>query len=204
VSSVVFICNLALSNLGKDNIEALSDSGAEARACRQFYEITRNLLLEAYPWRWAEKVQSMAEVVNAIPGDWAFAYNRPEDCVKVLSVHPDRGSALAAGNLPARGADYRYGVPYDISGPNIYCDLSPAFLRYTKRATDPTQYPATFIDALSWQLSVRLAMPLTRDKNVRSDAWAVAKQMSSEAMVNDANEVRETSDHDGDLEGARS
>ena len=44
-------------------------------------------------------------------------------------------------------------------------------------------------------LAVRLAMPLTRDPKIRSDAWQVASQMTGAAQMADANETRETSDH---------
>ncbi len=44
MASVVSICNLALSNIGKDNINALTDAGAEARACSQFYEHVRDMM----------------------------------------------------------------------------------------------------------------------------------------------------------------
>ena len=46
MSSVIAICNLALSNVGKDNISSLDEAGAEARACRQFYDLTRDALLQ--------------------------------------------------------------------------------------------------------------------------------------------------------------
>ncbi|MBB3137819.1 hypothetical protein FHS26_005587 [Rhizobium pisi] len=49
----------------------------------------------------------------------------------------------------------------------IYCNVSPAYLNFTERLIDPTKYPPLFVDALSWHLAVRLAMPLTRDPQVR-------------------------------------
>jgi hypothetical protein len=64
MSSIVSICNLALSNLGKDNISALTDEGAEARACNQFYDHVRDTLLQVYPWSFAGKTASLAEVTN--------------------------------------------------------------------------------------------------------------------------------------------
>src|SRR6187402_875820 len=89
MSSIVSICNLALSHLGKDNISALSDAGAEARACNQFFEITRDTLLQVYPWRFAGKTASLAEITNDKPGSWAYAYNRPTDCLKIRWLRPE-------------------------------------------------------------------------------------------------------------------
>ena len=199
MSSVVFICNLALSNIGKTNIVALSEASAEARACNQFYEHSRDLLLQQYPWRFAGKTASLAELTNDKPGRWAHAYQRPTDCLKVRWLRP----SYSEDDYQPTTVKTETGYPHDIEGQTIYTDLSPAFLRYTQRLTDPTKFTALFIDALSWHLAVRLAMPLTRDPKARADAWAVAKQMQASAEMHDANEVRENSDHESDLIEAR-
>lgn len=190
MASEVAICNLALSNIGKQNISALTDAGAEARACRQFYEHTRDTLLQAYPWRFAGKTQSMAETTNDREGAWLYAYTRPTDCLKVRWLRPEYSLTEPA---PTRQSEVT--TPYDMEGGLIYTDLSPAFLRYTFKLTDPELFSPMFTDAFGWHLAVRLAMPLTRDPKVRADAWQVAQQMTAAAQVADANEFHETSDH---------
>lgn len=195
MTSVVSICNLALSNLGKDNINALSDAGAEARACRQFYEQTRDALLQVYPWRFAGKTQSLAEIANTEAGKWRYAYSRPNDCLKVRWIRP----AYAVDDPCVQTHQEEIGNPYDMEGEAIFCNLSPAFLRYTVRLTDPTKYSPLFVETLSWHLATRLAMPLTRDLKQRNDAYQLSMQTRSTAEVADANEVRETSDHDSEL-----
>ncbi|RWF70085.1 MAG: hypothetical protein EOQ34_19885 [Mesorhizobium sp.] len=197
MASIVSICNLALSNLGKDNISALTDAGAEARACNQFYDQTRDALLQGYPWRFAGKTASLAEVTNDKPGAWKYAYRYPTDCLKVRYLRP-----AYVENDPtdysAAQAD-SFGFAHEIEGQTIYCDLSPAFLRYTFRNVDPTKYPPLFIEALSWHLAVRFAMPLTRDPKMRADAFQLAQQTQGLAQMADANETRETSDHDSEF-----
>ncbi|MGJ5032268.1 hypothetical protein ACQR1I_35900 [Bradyrhizobium sp. HKCCYLS2038] len=200
MSSVVWISNLALTNLGKDNINALSEPTAEARACNQFYAHTRDLLLQSYPWRFAGKTQSLAELTNDKPGAWGHAYQRPSDCLKVRWLRKQ----YSASDMCPQTTQEEIGNPYELEGEMIYCNLSPAFLRYTWRITDPAKYPSLFIDALSWHLAVRLAMPLTRDPKVRADAFQLAMRMQGEAQVADANEARETSDFESDLVAGRS
>lgn len=195
MTSVVSICNLALSNLGKDNIQALSDAGAEARACRQFYEQTRDALLQVYPWRFAGKTQALAEVANAEAGKWGYAYSRPNDCLKVRWIRP----AYAVDDPCAQTLQQEVSNPFDIEGETLFCNLSPAFLRYTTRVADPTKFPPLFVEALAWHLAVRFAMPLTRDLKQRNDAYQLAMQTRGTAEAADANEVRETSDHSSEL-----
>lgn len=200
MTSVVSICNLALSNVGKNNIQALSDAGAEARACRQFYEHTRDMLLQSFPWGFAGKTQSLAEVTNDKLGEWRHAYTRPIDCLKIRFIRPEYSAVNCADDFPS---DLPSGFPYAIEGQTIYSDLSPVFLRYTYRIDDPTKFPPLFVEALSWHLAVRLAMPLTRDPKVRADAYQLAVQAASTAAAADANEVRHTSDHSTEFVRAR-
>lgn len=199
MASIVSICNLALSNLGKANISALSEMSAEARACNQFYDHVLGTLLQAYPWRFAGKTQSLAEITNDKPGAWGYAYSRPVDCLKVRWVRPEYSET----DPSPQTLQEEIANPFDIEGQTIYCNLSPAFLRYTWRASDPATFSPLFIEALSWHLAVRLAMPLTRDPKVRADAFQLAMRMQGEAATADANDVRETSDHDSDFVEAR-
>lgn len=195
MTSVVSICNLALSNLGKDNISALSDAGAEARACRQFYEQTRDALLQVYPWRFAGKTQSLAEIANTEAGLWSYAYQRPVDCLKVRWIRPE----YSTDDLCVQTHQQEISNPYDVEGETLFCNLSPCFLRYTTHLTDPTKFPPLFIETLAWHLSVRFAIPLTRDIKQRNDAYQLAMQTRGTAEMADANETRETSDHDSEL-----
>ena len=183
MTSIVSICNLALSNIGKDNIASLSEMSAEARACRQFYDVTRDMLLQAYPWRFAGKTVTLARVANDQAARWSYAYQRPTDCLKIRS--------MGGGGC------------FDAQGSLIYSGASPAVLSYTYRVEDPALFSPLFADALSWQLAVRLAMPLTRDPKMRADAWQVAQQMTGLAQMADANEVPETYGHDSELVEAR-
>jgi len=199
MSSVIAICNLALSNVGKDNINSLDETGAEARACRQFYELTRDTLLQAYPWRFARGLMSMAELAQDVKTRWAYAYKLPNDCLKVRLVRPDYGST--EGQIITRQDEIS--TPFDVDGGMVYCDLSPAIIDYTKRAVDPARFSPLFIDALSWHLAVRLAMPLTRDPKMRADAYQLAQMVTTQAQDADANDARESSDHESEYKGAR-
>lgn len=199
MTSVVSICNLALSNVGKDNINDLSEASAEAKACNQFYEVVRDLLLQTYPWRFAGKTASLASLTNDKPGAWGYAYRRPIDCLKVRWIRPE----YSADDPAPQTLQQEIMNPYEIEGSMFYCNLSPCFLRYTFKLTDPTRYSPLFVEALSWHLAVRLAMPLTRDPKVRADAYQLAIRAADTASVHDANEERNTSDFDSDLVEAR-
>lgn len=198
--SIVSICNLALSNIGKDNISSLTEASAEARACNQFYEHARDTLLQVYPWRFAGVTQSLASVTNDKVGEWSHAYALPSDYLKARWIRPEYSDTDAVTLTQQQEIQ----IPYDIEGDKLYCNMSPAFLRYTRRITDPTKFTPLFVDALSWALTVRLAMPLTRDLKQRNDAYKLAQMARAEAEMADANEVRNSADHDSELVEVRS
>lgn len=191
MSSVISICNFALTNVGKPEIQDINEESAEAKACKQFYAQTRDALLQSYPWSFARTVQALAEVANTKPRRWGHAYQRPSGCLKVRRVTdvmeidylPGSNSLIVAG-----------GFAYSIEGDRVFCDIAPAYLDYTMRQADPTRYSPLFVDALSWQLAVRLAMPLTRDPKVRADAYQLAVQITGQAGAADANEERHVDD----------
>lgn len=200
MSSVVFICNLALSNIGKDNISDINEASTEAKVCKQFYEHTRDMLLQAHTWRWATRTQAMAAVANTKEGRWKHAYQRPSDCLKVHRVYDEMQRDYIPGGhdwIKAGGYDYA------IEGRVIFTNINPAFLQYTRRVVDPVQFPPLFVDALAWHLATRLAMPLTRDPRIRADALQIAAQMTADAAISDANEVRQVSDYPTDWHEAR-
>lgn len=200
MSSVVFICNLALTNLAKPEISDINEASAEAKACKQFYAHVRDVLLSSHPWRFAGKTEALAEITNTKENRWGYAYQRPADCLKVRRVSdealadylPSDGSLIVAG-----------GFAHAIEGQTLFCDVTPAYLTYTYRLEDPTQFPALFQEALAWHLAVRLAMPLTRDPKIRADAYQLALRTTAAAAASDANEVRETSDTPSEVIEAR-
>lgn len=201
MASVVFICNLALSNLAKPSIQALTDAGADAVACSQYYDHVRDVLLQSYPWRFAEKTQVLAEITNVKENRWQYAYQRPSDCLKIRRLNDE----ALADYLPGSGDGLIVlgGFAHQVEGDTIYGDVSPAYLTYTQRRIDPARYPPMFIEALGWQLAVRLAMPLTRDPKIRADAFQLAEKTTAKACELDASEVRETSDTPSEVIEAR-
>ncbi|RUM19305.1 hypothetical protein EFQ99_31560 [Rhizobium vallis] len=206
MTSIVSICNLALASIGKDSINALSEPTVEARACNRFFAPARDALLQAYPWRFAGRTRSLAAIENDRPGEWAYAYDRPVDCLAIRGIRSAldvTGDASVGGVFSGGASSSAGGHAYDAEGGMIYCNVSPAYLNFTERLTDPTKYSPLFIDALAWHLAVRLAMPLTRDAQVRADAFQLATSTQALAQTADANEAWDGADDQDGLTGGR-
>lgn len=176
MASVVEICNLALSNLGKGvPISALDEASEEARQCNQHYEHARDWLLQQFEYQFARKVQALAGLTNDWGERWGYRYSKPNDCLKIIRIVPEVDDPDA---LP---------VPYGLRGASIYTDLDTTTLEYTFRQDDPSTYPPQFVDALAWSLAARIAFPLTRDRQIRADAVQMATSMRYAAEDADAN-----------------
>lgn len=191
--SKISISNLALANIAKESIQSLTEGTPEARACNQFFDIVLRIMLQAYPWRFARKSLSLAQISNSKAGKWSYAYQLPTDCLKILNIRPQYVSGVDAQS----DAD-EVMTPYDIEGNVLFCNLSPAFLVYTTSNVNLDTLPPLFEDALAWNLSARISMPLTRDPQIRADCMKVAGLTTSQAQVQDANNVRNTSDIDSE------
>lgn len=195
MTSEVEICRMALSHIGKDGIDSLTEASAEARACNRFYTLTRDVLLQSYPWRFATKTQALANVTNDKKGAWGFAYTIPNDSMKIRWIRPEYSETDPKADDPNE--------PYELEAGLLYCNLQPAFLRYIWRVTDPARFSPMFQELLAVQLAVRLAMPLTRDPKVRADCFQWAKVLQGQTEAADANESRNTTDHASEQVEAR-
>ncbi|WP_051229175.1 hypothetical protein [Pleomorphomonas oryzae] len=192
MASIVSICNLALSNIGKDTISSLDDASAEARYCTRFYGQARDALLSSYPWRFAIGRQVLSEQANDRAGAWLHAFAMPADVLSVRYIEPV--ASTTSDFIPyiddgISNPSYKY----DYSGGVLYSNLSPLVLVYVKRVEDSGKFPPLFVDALAWHLSMRLAMPLTRDINLQRNASGAAQQAAAVAKAADANDARTTS-----------
>jgi hypothetical protein len=177
MASVVEICNLALSSIGKSvPISSLDEASEEARQCSVHYGQARDWLLQEYPYVFARKVQALAALTNDWTERWGYRYSKPNDCLKIIRLVPEIDDP---DNLD---------VPYGLRAQSIYADIDTATLEYTFRQEDPSKFPSQFVDALAWALAARLAFPLTRDRQLRADAAQMAQQMRLSAESSNAND----------------
>lgn len=192
MTSVVAICNMALSHIGtKSTIVSLDEASPEARLCRVHYDTTRDAALRMHPWNFATRRRTLSDL-GSPPGDWTFRYGYPTDCLHA------RGLILVNGDP---SPSFEVAISTDAAGNDIRVILSDepsALLVYTRRVTDPAIYDAEFVSALSWLLAADLAMPLTGKRDKRADALQMAEIAVARAKARDAGEGKPDEDRDAD------
>jgi len=149
------IVNVALRRIGAARISSLdNDSAKEAVAARDLYHEARRDLLSLHTWNFAIKRRSISASATSPTFGWTYAYEIPEDFIRLISVHPT--------NDDRTKIEYRLEFQSSLDR-IILCDAeSPIYIRYIWDLQDPNLMTPTFRDALSLRLARDLAMALSK------------------------------------------
>lgn len=155
------IANLALSHLGVGtDIDSLdTDDSAEAKACRRFYETSKDEILRLAPWPFATKFATLSLITDFNDDDhetdeWDYVYQYPSDCVFLRRI-------LSGNRKDTNTSDVEFKIVHNEVGSRIYTDMEEAEVEYTVRATNVEKWPADFAMALSFRLAAYIAPRVT-------------------------------------------
>ena len=189
-ASVISICNLALSHVGGYSIAALDEQSAEARLCARHYEVCRDEVLRGFKWAFATKLRPLALAADVTFPNWEHVYAYPADCLAPRRI-------VGAGTRKP-SAPLEYTVVSAAAGTQKYIlsDDPEAYLEYTARITDPAQFDAQFVSALSYRLAADLVTGLTGDSKERGSLLQVYGALLAEAKATSAGEQTERPAYD--------
>lgn len=171
------ICNIALGRLGSSRILDISENSTEARACALQYPILRDELLRMHRWNFATKRGALTALVAAPAFGWSKQYSLPSDC-----LHVNQLNGFEENQEPRK---------WEIEGKYLLTDESEAQIRYTARVTDPAQFDALFVSALSCMLASRIAKDITGSATMAADALQEFERiLKPNAQIRDSQESR--------------
>lgn len=191
ITSPSGMINLALARIGKkDFIGNLYEGSEAARVALRIYSETRDEMLRAFDWGFAERNINMTLLKSAPvggyfppnvwnpatnpPPPWAFEYGYPSDCLKVRSVKPvpmfvqnfdPQPNVFSVENDNALNPAQKV----------ILCNVPSAMLVYTGQVTDPLTWEADYVDALAGKLGLRLAPALANMDAAKLEASDAAQ-----------------------------
>ena len=148
MSSVVQICNIALTNIGETKIAALNEENERARVVNLRYEDCRDSVLRTHPWNCAVTRVELSADVTAPSWGYAKRFALPADCLRVLDVE---------NNFEK----------YEVEGRYLVTDSTSMKLKYIKRVTDPTEFDSLLLHAISLKLASEIAENLTGRADLR-------------------------------------
>lgn len=164
------VVNISLARMGyKKRISNLYDGSEAASRALDIYAQTRDDMLRDGQWPFChrEVVASLLktgpenyfdspwDATTMPPRPWRYEYTYPDDCLKVRQIKGQPGFAFNPSPTPVLWSvlnDNGYSPPRRV----IVANVPDAILVYAGQVTDPTQWPADFVDAVAAELARRL------------------------------------------------
>jgi len=173
-------CNLALGELRAPPIIDIAEDTLEARECARYYPQCLRLLLERHDWSFTNRRAALAELANNDRAqEWPHAYALPVDCTTPLRLVAPEGGDRA---------------DFIVENRTLFTALAGAVLEYATRDVDDGMMSALFIDALSYALAARLAVPIRDSREIKGQLLQQAEIAFQRAVAADQNRQPE---HDG-------
>ncbi len=138
------ICNLALGHLGEGRVTSLEEDSVAARACALHFAAVRDQVLRSHRWNFAQDRVSLAQLAEAPAFGWAYQYELPADCLRVLEFNGTEIGDWISNE-------------FVIEGRKLLTDAGTARLVYLKRIVDVSLYDALFVEALAVKLAIVLS-----------------------------------------------
>ncbi|MHC4983877.1 MAG: hypothetical protein ACYTF6_12025 [Planctomycetota bacterium] len=181
--SEVSICNQALGWLGQDPLTSLEDQNVRGDLCRANYPVLRDTMLEDRAWSFAQR-RERSETADQDSISSLYKHTVDEDWLLILRVFEDTNSLRAPYDSQAVQAQWHR------EGDFVYAKSSVVYLWGITRVTDVTKYTEGFRQALAARLAADMAIPLTENRNLQSDMWALYERKLNEASVRDGQQGR--------------
>jgi hypothetical protein len=188
--SDVRICNEALALLPQAPIVSLAENSPEAGECKRSYKSVVAEMLEAYHWGLASKRVTLAQIVNARPSEWGYAYAKPADMAYPVAMLWNGGGAWGwgGGNIGWLGG-HRI---FEQVGDTIYSHVPAAQMEYTSFDITEANFTALFKRIVVLELAARICWPITKSDARARLLMTQAENERQRAIANDINRNRPT------------
>ena len=153
MASVVDVVNKALDKLGHGAITSLGDGTKAANLATRVWPLTRDAALRDHPWNFAVKRTTTAPLSDA--PSWGFSYQHefPSDLLRLLEIRDLNRDE------------------YQVEGNHILTDEDTLYIRYIRQVTDPNEYDALFIEAVSCFMAYEMCESLTQSNTKKEMLW---------------------------------
>lgn len=157
VNTSVEMANLALAHLKEAPIRDFDYSSVASRWFKNHYEAHRDAYLSMHDWDFAMALSKLPAETEAPAFRWSRQFRKPADCLRI----PQQ----SAGGDPSGQI-----IPFEVVGQRIMSNHAAPFpLRYVRRVTRESEFPALFVHGFSLFLAAGCAHVIT-GKNSRAEA----------------------------------
>lgn len=151
------IANLALAYLGQAPITSLQQNNEQARWLSLFYEPVRDEVLRTHDWAFATVEKPLVQVSGST-SEGKFIYAYPTDALFIRRIYSPQDPQQA---IPF---EERFDTQSHVRV--LVTSVPQAYVRYTRKQTDETQYDPAFVKCFALALACDAALALTGDVNL--------------------------------------
>lgn len=185
MASQVSICNMALAEIGKQQITSLVDSSPEAFQCNLFWDQAREALLREHTWSFSKRNKVLTLTADPAVLGWQYIYAYPDECLYIRRLYN-------VYSLPGVMDEYETALSSETESRVIYTNTDQAYIEYTARITDPTLFDPTFTETLKYKLASLIVKPLTGSDSMSNDLLGKYQVYLEKAKWLDATEMHRT------------
>jgi len=170
--------NLALATyIGTRRLSALTDDDSSRYAIDAIYDSAMLYMLKRGSWEFALRTVELTPEVTAPTFHRQYAYEKPEDFVRIARIAPDNRFQTEL-------------LGYRLDGTYIYADQDPVFLQYVSNdddyGMDLDKYPAAYEQAVAAWLAYQSTLEVSKDRGDRSDLLKLCSLTLDTARRQDA------------------
>ena len=178
--SKVQIFNIVLRNLGVSiSIQNIDQADVNTTTLKTFYDLALQQALKDFDWNFASTIRELSLTGNASDNPkYEYEYDYPNDCL----------AARELVNNADEKTNFQVASNFTTKSRVINTNITPAYLRYTRRVDNEAEFTAEFIMAFSWYLAFLSALAITGSDSKRSEAFKIYNGMKLEGIVSNANE----------------
>lgn len=179
MSSVIEICNTALSLIGQGSINSLDENSPEAIQCKLKYDNAKEELLREFAWSFCSGPLALALTTVNFPG-WNYVYMYPSNIAALRRI-------FSADNPLDLNNKIQYVTYGDGQNKYIACNIPNAWADVTYKAIDPNLYDSQFKSALSYKLAIQM-VPLTGQDSKKNGLYQEYQMILRSAQLTSATE----------------
>jgi len=189
MSNQVEIVNIALSWLGQNQINALSDNQNEAKVMNANYASSRDKLLADHAWTFALRREVLTPVTAAPVFGQGSKFLIPSDVLRVYRVFRPTGGGLSfVGNVIQSHAFQN--ARWVREGNFIISTEETLWALFIFREVNTDRYPPPFVHALAARLASDTCMVFTENRRMFEQMELMYQDKLADALYSDGSQGR--------------
>ena len=181
MATEVQIVNIALSWMGQNSVNALTDNQSEAKIMNANYATSRDKVLADHAWTFALRREVLAPVAAPTEFGAPNKFLIPSDVLRVQRVYRP---STALQNEALQNARWVR------EGQFIISNEAQVWAHFIFRETNSDRYPAPFVHALAARLAADTAMVFTENRKMFEQMEAMYNDKLSDAVYADGSQGR--------------